>query len=88
MFSTGFNCSKNVELLVPEQQVLPEDIFSGKKKRVRASKKKTASEWIWGDEEWYVWTESLELSVFLPKNLKEIYKKVLDMKSFVFLRFF
>ena len=47
----AINCSKNVELLVPEQQVLPEDVFSGKKKRVRASKKKTASEWIWGDEE-------------------------------------
>lgn len=49
----AINCSKNIDLLVPEQKILPEDIFVGKKKRVRASKekKKDVSEWKWKEDE-------------------------------------
>lgn len=40
----------NFDLLIPEQQPTPEELFKGKPKRQRASKQKKAREWKWGDE--------------------------------------
>lgn len=42
---------QNFDLLIPEQELSPEEIFKGKKKRKRASKiKKEENNWKWGDE--------------------------------------
>lgn len=43
---------QNFDLLIPEQELKPEEIFANAPKRKRASKiKKTEkSEWSWGDE--------------------------------------
>ena len=49
LYSLG--CLENMDLLVPEQEIRPSEIISGKKKRVRASKRKINTEWKWGDEE-------------------------------------
>ena len=40
----------NFDLLIPERQPTPEELFKGKPKRQRASKQKKAREWKWGDE--------------------------------------
>lgn len=40
----------NFELLIPEQRPTPEELFKGIPKRQRASKRKQAREWKWGDE--------------------------------------
>ena len=44
------NLVQNFDLLVPEQQPSPEELFKNKPKRQRASKKKKDTEWKWGDE--------------------------------------
>lgn len=42
---------ENFELLIPEQEQLPEDLFQKREKRKRASKpKKENVKWEWGDE--------------------------------------
>lgn len=42
----------NIDLLIPEQELTPEDIFYNKTKAKRASKKKKIEkDWLWGDEE-------------------------------------
>ena len=46
----SLGCIQNFDLLVPEQEQTPQDIFEGKPKRKRAYKKKKESEWKWGDE--------------------------------------
>lgn len=40
----------NFDMLIPEQEPTPEEIFKGKPKRQRASKRKKEREWKWGDE--------------------------------------
>ena len=41
----------NIDLLIPEQELTPEDIFNHKTKPQRASKKKNIDKnWLWGDE--------------------------------------
>ena len=40
----------NLDLLIPEQQPTPEELFKGRPKRLRASKQKKARGWKWGDE--------------------------------------
>ena len=47
----SLNCLQNLDLLVPEQEQTPQEIFKGKQKRKRASKKKQENTWIWGDEQ-------------------------------------
>lgn len=44
---------QNFDLLVPEQELTPEEIFKNKPKRKRASKARKAIEntWTWGDEQ-------------------------------------
>lgn len=45
--------AQNFDLLIPEQEMTPEDIFMRKEKRKRVTKnnsKYTENEWIWGDE--------------------------------------
>lgn len=42
---------QNFDLLIPEQELTPEEIFKGGSKRKRASKtRKEDKSWIWGDE--------------------------------------
>ena len=42
---------QNFDLLIPEQELSPEEIFKGKKKRKRASKiREKENDWQWGDE--------------------------------------
>lgn len=40
----------NFDLLIPELLPTPEELFRGKPKRQRASMRKKAREWKWGDE--------------------------------------
>lgn len=45
--------TQNFDLLIPEQEMTPEDIFMNKEKRKRVTKSKDnyeKSEWIWEDE--------------------------------------
>lgn len=43
---------QNFDLLIPEQELMPDEIFQNKSKRKRVSKAKSTdkSDWIWGDE--------------------------------------
>ena len=43
---------QNMNLLIPEQELSPEELYKGGKRRMRASKmqNQTVSEWKWGDE--------------------------------------
>lgn len=45
------NLLQNFDLLVPEQQIAPEDILERTPRRQRASKRKSERSWKWGDEE-------------------------------------
>lgn len=44
------NLVQNIDLLIPEQQPSPEELFRNKPKRQRASRTKKESDWKWGDE--------------------------------------
>ena len=44
------NFLQNFDLLVPEQQIAPEDILEKTPRRQRASKRKSERSWKWGDE--------------------------------------
>lgn len=48
LYSIG--CLPNIDILVPEQNLTPKDIYLGKKKRQRASKAKDITDWVWEDE--------------------------------------
>ena len=42
---------QNINLLIPEQELTPEELFKGTSKRKRASKRKDKNDdWKWGDE--------------------------------------
>ena len=45
--------SQNLDLLIPEQELTPVELFQNKPKRKRVSKKRNTDnkEWKWGDEE-------------------------------------
>lgn len=45
------NLLQNIDLLVPEQQIAPEDILERTPRRQRVSKRKSERSWKWGDEE-------------------------------------
>lgn len=47
-----FDLLGNFELLIPEQELTPEEIFKGRSKKKRAHKiqKSDAHEWVWEDE--------------------------------------
>lgn len=47
----NLNLLQNFDLLVPEQQIAPEDILERTPRRQRASKRKSERSWKWGDEE-------------------------------------
>lgn len=47
----NLNLLQNFDLLVPEQQIAPEEILEKKPRRQRASKRKSERSWKWGDEE-------------------------------------
>ena len=46
----NLNLLQNFDLLVPEQQIAPEDILEKTPRRQRASKRKSERSWKWGDE--------------------------------------
>lgn len=45
---------KNLELLIPKQELTPEEIFDNKKKRQRVKSKQIKTKWVWGEDKWSV----------------------------------
>jgi len=41
---------KNLELLIPKQELTPEEIFDNKKKRQRVKSKQIKTKWVWGED--------------------------------------
>ena len=41
---------KNLDMLVPKQELTPEDIFKKKKKRQRVKRKQVETTWVWEDD--------------------------------------
>jgi len=47
----ALDCMSNIQMLVPEQEMRPSEIFENKKRRSRARRaEKPARAWKWGDE--------------------------------------
>lgn len=41
---------KNLDLLIPKQELTPEELFENKKKRQRVKCKQTRNKWVWGED--------------------------------------
>lgn len=41
---------KNLDLLIPKQELTPDEIFDNKKKRQRVKSKQIKTKWVWGED--------------------------------------